>query len=191
MAFITAHCDNSYEGASEYCIPDPGGDLSVINYKNVDYYRLVSDISSISGYDFVVVDFGVWPDMAALRTCDEIFLCLDPSISLLKKYKKYLTLLERPVDVIVRGFLPDMVASKKIEHILTDENPFVTSFSVLNLTEEDEVMRIGMQYGHYKGFTGISREMEKVLVGMCRRVTEKKDSVILSAFRRARKGECA
>lgn len=191
MSYSAAHCDNSYEGASEYCIPGPDGEISVVNYKNVDYYRLVGDVTSITGYDYVVVDFGVWPDMNALSVCDEIFLCLDPSISIIKKYRSYIKKLERPVDVIMRGYLPDMVAVKKLEHILDEENPFITSFSTLTLSEEDEILRIAMQYRSYRGFLGVSKEMERALLSMCRKVTDMKDSVIYNAYRHARKGECA
>ena len=191
MGFSVAVYDNSYEGATEFCIPHPEEVLSPVNYKKIDYYRLKKPADRAMDYDFICIDMGVWPERQVLSECDSKILVLDPALSILSKYREYMKTSAQPTRVVLRGIDYDMVPVKKVKHLLEEENPFVECFEVLHFNDEDEILRISMQYYGFRDFMRISKDMERVIRGIVEDATGEKTVVVNKALTRARRGACA
>lgn len=191
MGFSVAVYDNSYEGATEFCIPRPAEVLSPVNYKSIDYYRLKKPADREIDYDFICIDMGVWPDKQALSDCDPKILILDPALSILSKYREFIKQNALTTRVVLRGIDHDMVPVKKILHILEEENPFVECFEVLHASEEDEILRVSMQYYGFKDFMRISKDMERIITSIAVEATDAKEIVVSKALSRAKRGMCA
>ena len=191
MGFSVAVYDNSYEGATEFCIPRPVEILSPVNYKNIDYYRLKKPADREIDYDFICLDMGVWPERQALSECDFTILVTDPTLSILSKYREYMKGIELPTRVVLRGIDHDMVPVKKVQHILEEENPFVECFEVLHFNDEDEILRVSMQYYGFRDFMRISKDMERIIKGIVEEATDAAKIVVNKAINRARRGACA
>lgn len=184
--------DNSLEQAMKYCIPAPVEKLPVITYKYIDYTRLipVSEWKEQS-YDELLVDMGVWPSDEALHACDEIYLVLDAAIAQLDRYRELMKRVAIPMSVILRDICADAVSPRHILNLLQEENCFVVESYILPLHEEDMAGRFAMQYQGYQSFSRISAPFEKMLVKMCRDLTQADTAEIWQSYKRARKGACA
>ncbi|MBR4184106.1 MAG: hypothetical protein IKQ56_09840 [Lachnospiraceae bacterium] len=191
MGYSVAVYDNSYEGATDFCIPRPAEVLSPVSYKNIDYYRLKKPADRELDYDFICIDMGVWPERQVLSECDSKVLVLDPALSILSKYREYMKGSKVPTRVVLRGLDHDMVPVKKVQHILEVENPFVECFEVLHLSDDDEILRISMQYYGFKDFMHISKDMERIIKGIVEDVTNVTHIVVNKAINSAKRGACA
>ena len=192
MGYRVCVVDNSYEQAMRYCIPHPAEKLLTITYKNIDYERLVPAASwQEKDYDYLIVDLGVWPPEDALRACKEIFLVMDCAVVQLFRYRELMKRTALPMNVILRDVCTEVVSAKRVFSILQEENCFVVDSYVLPLNEEDVACRFYMQYQGYRSFAHLSVPFEKMLVNICRELSECEDAVIWRSFKRARKGACA
>ena len=192
MGYRVCVVDNSYEQAMRYCIPHPAEKLLTITYKNIDYERLVPAASwQEKDYDYLIVDLGVWPPEDALRACKEIFLVMDCAVAQLFRYRELMKRTALPMNVILRDVCTEVVSAKRVFSILQEENCFVVDSYVLPLNEEDVACRFYMQYQGYRSFAHLSVPFEKMLVNICRELSECEDAVIWRSFKRARKGACA
>lgn len=192
MGYRVCVVDNSYEQAMRYCIPHPAEKLLTITYKNIDYERLVpTECWQEKDYDYLIVDLGVWPSEEALRACKERFLVMDCAVAQLFRYRDLMKRTALPMNVILRDVCPEGVSAKRVFGILQEENCFVVDSYVLPLNEEDVACRFYMQYQGYRSFSHLSMPFEKMLVNICRALSEREEALIWRSFKRARKGACA
>ena len=192
MGYRVCVVDNSYEQAMHYCIPHPAEKLLTITYKNIDYERLVpTDCWQEKDYDYLIVDLGVWPSEEALRACKEIFLVMDCAVAQIFRYRELMKRTALPMNVILRDVYTEAVSARRVFSILQEENCFVVDSYVLPFHEEDVACRFYMQYQGYQSFAHLSVPFEKMLVKICREISECEDALIWRSFKRARKGACA
>ena len=184
--------DNSYEQAMHYCIPRPVEQLLTITYKKIDYERLVpTDHWQEKDYDYLIIDLGVWPSEEALHMCGERFLVMDCAVAQVFRYRELMKRVALPMNVILRDVCAEAVSARRVFGMLQEENCFVVDSYVLPLSEEDVACRFYMQYQGYQNFGHLSVPFEKMLVKICRELSECEESVIWRSFKRARKGACA
>ncbi|MCI7130860.1 MAG: hypothetical protein MSA09_10010 [Lachnospiraceae bacterium] len=192
MGFHVCVVDNSYEQAMHYCIPHPVEKLLTITYKKIDYECLVPvDCWQEKDYDYLIVDMGVWPSEDALQACGERFLVLDCSVAQIARYRELMKRAALPMNVILRDVCAEAVSARRIFAMLQEENCFVVDSYVLPLNEDDMAGRFCMQYQGYQSFEHLSVPFEKMLVKICRELSDCEDTQIWRSLKRARKGVCA
>lgn len=192
MGYRVCVVDNSYEQAMHYCIPRPVEQLLTITYKKIDYERLVpTEHWQEKDYDYLIIDLGVWPSEEALQMCGERFLVMDCAVAQVYRYRELMKRAALPMSVILRDVCTEAVSARRVFAMLQEENCFVVDSYVLPLCEEDFACRFYMQYQGYQNFGHLSVPFEKMLVKICRELSECEESAIWRSFKRARKGVCA
>lgn len=183
--------DNSFEQKMRFCIPRPEEKLKLITYKDVDYISHCETLSfGRDEYDYVIVNFGTWPEEAELELCNELICVMNCEISQIRNYREMLEGLKRPISILFRNYCKNYMDSTKITKQLGETSCFVVERIFLPFSELDECIRIMMQAEGYQNFAGISREFEKVLFHLCRTICEDDYAKVLSGIRRAKRGEC-
>ena len=87
--------DNSFEQKLQLCIPKPEKELNIVTYKNVDYtWQATEAMWRNQEYDFVIIDFGGWPEESELILCHELICVLKCEYYYIMKYREMSTPIE-------------------------------------------------------------------------------------------------
>ena len=183
--------DNSFEQKLQLCIPKPEKELNIVTYKNVDYtWQATEAMWRNQEYDFVIIDFGGWPEESELILCHELICVLKCEYYYIMKYREMIQNVKLPTSLILRNFCRKYMDSNKILSLLGETGCFVMDRMFCALTEEDESLRIAMQAEGYHNFSGISKDLEKILFHLCRSICRNDYVEVLNGIRRAKRGEC-
>ena len=106
------------------------------------------------------------------------------------KYREMIQNVKLPTSLILRNFCRKYMDSNKILSLLGETGCFVMDRMFCALTEEDESLRIAMQAEGYHNFSGISKDLEKILFHLCRSICRNDYVEVLNGIRRAKRGEC-
>ena len=183
--------DNSFEQKMRFCIPRPDEAMSIITYKNVDYRTQTESVLWRDGdYDYTIINLGSWPDEEAFANCDELVCVIMCEKYELEKYRDLVAGTRIPVSLLFRNFCRSYMSMKGFRKFIPDDNCFILERLFLPFSEEDECCRMMMQYDGYHNFLNLSREFEKVLLHLCRTISEREFREIVNGMRRAKRGEC-
>lgn len=184
--------DNSDDGVLFRCVPTPDERLAAITFHNVDFMRWEPFVQWHElDYEFVLVQLGDRPQELCLALCSARILVVDCERRNLDFYKQFMQQSSMSAAVLLRGFCPDRIATKKMKEYLERGNGLVDQWMLLPLDEADEAYRIEMQYGILHKFAHISTGMERVLMQLLRMLEIHDRIRIIRAVRDAKQGKAA
>lgn len=184
--------DHSEDGVLYNCIPTPDKRLKTVTYHNVDFMRREPLVEwQNMDYAYVLVQLGARPEELCLTVCSERVLVMDCERRNLDFYNQFMQENKMPMKVLLRGYCPDGISTRKMKEHFERENCFIEKWLMLPLDEMDEAYRIGMQYELLNKFAHISMGMEKVLVQLLRMCAANNNMGILRAVKAAKNGRTA